>query len=210
MMNPAIVMTTNEYNVAYLVNELVTNGISVPASDIVQDMVLMMSEQSLEEASIIYSYIGLPSNQPEYNQHTAEILMDTFFDMIEGSEPSQADHRASFAVNFLNASPITAEQWRGELKELVLADSFANFKEEIADVLYMSYCILYQRTGIDLKMRGARPSTRKFIKRTVKWKEIFSMWQMDFSKDYLVGGSNYLKPAKVASAYELALADQSR
>lgn len=209
MMNPAIVMTIDEYNVAYMVNEMVNHDGPLEENGLIVDMILTMPQQQLDEVSRIYSEIGLPAFQPEYAQETGEILIDTLFEEIRKYPPiASVVHKTSFAANFLNATDITVAQWRAEVKEMILAESFDGFKEEVSDVLYMSYCLFYQHTGIDLKMRGAQRSVRKFIGRMDQWKDIFDKAGLRFHKWYLSGGSNHHKQEKVNAALERAYREQ--
>lgn len=70
MMNPAIVMTTEEYNVAYMVNEMLNNDVAFEENGLLVDMILTMPEELLNEVCRIYCGIGLPAFQPEYHQET--------------------------------------------------------------------------------------------------------------------------------------------
>lgn len=209
MMNPAIVMTTDEYNVAYMVNEMRNNDGAFEENGLLVDMILTMPEELLDEVCRIYCGIGLPAFQPEYAQETGEILIETMFEQIRNFPPvSRTVHKTSFATNFLNATDITGAQLRDEVKEMIYAESFDGFKEELSDVLYMAYCILYQKTGIDLKMYGAQRSVRKFIVRIDGWKNIFSASGLRFNKRYLSGGSNFCKQSKVVIALNKASKEQ--
>lgn len=202
-------VTIEEMNLAVLVNELVKNDGPIEDNGLIVDMILTLPQHQLDDASRMYCEIGLPVSYPEYHQETGEILIDEIFSYIqEECSPSDLHHRASFAYYYLNATPISGANFRSEVKELFEAETWSEVKEEWSDVLYMGYCLLYQNTGIDLKMRGARPSVQKFVGRMTKWKGIFKACDLRFEKWYLVGGSNCEKMSKIQAAVDMATAAQ--
>ncbi|MGX1195748.1 pyrophosphohydrolase domain-containing protein [Metabacillus sp. SLBN-84] len=103
----------------------------------------------------------------------------------------------------LNADQIQWRSVKGEFAELIQAIQTQNkqeIQEEIADVLYFTYCFLQGKFGINLPMLGAMPTVKKIIGRLDVWKEIFAERGLNFEVRYLVGGSNYHKKSKVNKA----------
>lgn len=99
----------------------------------------------------------------------------------------------------------------GEAKELVDAiknRDKENIKEEIGDVLYAMQMLAHQSTGLDAPfLPPAQKTTRKFHKRRSVWKDILARKGLEFSNDYLEGGSNYRKPEKIRKAIQAAGSD---
>lgn len=110
----------------------------------------------------------------------------------------------------MNSGSIGVKDILSEVVEVIQARSIDNFTEEISDVLYFIYCWLYQETGISLPMVLAGRSITKFEKRIGVWVGIFADNELYFDQKYLVNGSNYERPEKVARAISIARADQVR
>lgn len=108
----------------------------------------------------------------------------------------------------LNSGSIGWEAIKGEIKEVIEAETYAEFKEEVADVLYFTYCAIETKWGINLPMFGAKATVEKVIERIEVWKMIFNNNGLEFKAKYLVNGSNYKKDVKVLKALELARKDQ--
>lgn len=116
---------------------------------------------------------------------------------------------AKWCHDNLNSDRIRFTNVLSEIKEVLQSTSRSELVEELGDVLYFTYCWLYSRFGINLKMKGAMGSVNKFIKRLDIWKEIFRTNGLEFNTKYLVNGSNYEKRYKVLMALYLAINDQS-
>jgi NTP pyrophosphatase (non-canonical NTP hydrolase) len=95
-----------------------------------------------------------------------------------------------------------------ELLEAVMNSDWENFKEEVGDTLYFTYCWMYSKYKINLPMIGAMSSVKKFVARLEVWENIFKENGLEFNKKYLVNGSNYKKIDKVNKALNLARSEQ--
>lgn len=95
----------------------------------------------------------------------------------------------------------------GELKELVveiLHCRWAGIREEFQDCAYAAQMLVSQGTGLDFRLVCCREVIAKFLKRIEEWQTAFSKRGVRFSVDYLAGGSNHAKPAKVVAAFAKA------
>lgn len=110
----------------------------------------------------------------------------------------------------LNSSPLTVKEIKQEIIEVFESKTLTEFKDEVSDVLYMSYCALESKTGINLSMLGASKTVNKIQTRLHTWKQIFIENNLIFNKKYLINGSNFNKSEKVKKALELAKQDQVR
>lgn len=108
----------------------------------------------------------------------------------------------------LNGGNIGWKEVKGEIVEVIEATTLAEVKEEVADVLYFAYCAIEGNFGINLPMIGAQPTIEKVMSRIETWKGIFKEQDLTFDQKYLINGSNYLKPAKVEKALQLARKEQ--
>lgn len=108
----------------------------------------------------------------------------------------------------LNSDVITFSNVMSEIREVIETRSFDEFKDEIGDVLYFTYCWIYSRFRINLPMFGAVGSVKKFTRRLVVWESIFKANGLEFDTKYLVNGSNYNRSRKVTLALNMAKKDQ--
>lgn len=95
----------------------------------------------------------------------------------------------------------------GEIKELVEANSLAEFTDELCDVYTGLILVVYEVLGVDLTIHWM-PTVNKWRVRNLVWKEIFRKEGLEFHPRYLSGGSNWEKPAKVRLALSKAREDQ--
>jgi hypothetical protein len=95
----------------------------------------------------------------------------------------------------------------GELHELAVELVHwrkAGIREEFQDCAYAAQMLVSQATGWDFELICCREVVEKFIARVVRWQVAFEKRGVPFSTDYLKGGSNHAKPAKVVAAFALA------
>lgn len=95
----------------------------------------------------------------------------------------------------------------GELAELAEAlwqcDSSA-IAEESQDAAYACQMYVWQRLGVNAPVVCSGFAIRKFRKRNAVWKALFAEKEIEFHLDYLSGGSNFAKPAKIVAAFAAA------
>ena len=95
----------------------------------------------------------------------------------------------------------------GEVYELAEAlwqrDSSA-IAEEFQDAAYACQMYVWQRLGMNAPVLFAGFAIRKFRERNNAWKAMFEAKGIAFDLRYLVGGSNFAKPAKIIAAFNLA------
>jgi hypothetical protein len=106
-----------------------------------------------------------------------------------------------------NGRPYGFDYLTGEAKELwdeIMARRWAGAREELSDTAYAANMLAHQTTGLNLPMIGGHEALAKFRRRNAIWKRIMEDRGVPFSVDYLTGGSNYHKPAKIQHAFSLA------
>lgn len=84
-----------------------------------------------------------------------------------------------------------------ELLEALWNRDLPNIREEIGDVAYAAQMLTNKYTGLNFPMVGGREATDKFLKRIDVLKPLVESYGVEFSPDFLSGGSNYKKPEKV-------------
>jgi len=114
---------------------------------------------------------------------------------------------SQFCNRYLGKSDYHLRAVISECKELVTADSYKNFVEELNDVFFTSQMWLHRKTGLDWPMVWHGPSVKKMEDRLVVWSEIFTSVGLEFKPDYWTGGSNYKKPEKILAAIKTCLSD---
>ena len=95
----------------------------------------------------------------------------------------------------------------GELMELAEAlwqRDAAGVREEFADAAYATQMWVWQRLGLNAPVFCAGFALAKFRARNRIWRALFEDEGIVFTVDYLVGGSNFAKPAKIAAAFAVA------
>jgi hypothetical protein len=106
--------------------------------------------------------------------------------------------------------PVTAAQVGGELVELFVEVrdwNWEGIREEFSDVMCFLHVYVWQLLGEPARSWpafGAGPSIAKFTARMNRWSEIFEAEGLVFHPRFLVEGSNYAKPEKVAAALAAA------
>lgn len=96
---------------------------------------------------------------------------------------------------------------RGEIDEFLEAYGAADHpgvEEELQDVLYGTQMLAYQATKKDRPIYGADDKIKEFYRRNAYLKQLFQNKGLEFSPNYLVGGSNVKKPEKIQAAFNLA------
>ncbi len=96
---------------------------------------------------------------------------------------------------------------RREIAEIFEEIGKGDFKAawvEVTQCWYYVQLLVHQWTGLDWRPIGVSSVLEDFYGRLDVWREIFSKEGLEFNVDYLVGGSNYNRPAKVAAALALA------
>ena len=91
-----------------------------------------------------------------------------------------------------------------ELAIEILRLDVGGIAEEYQDACYAVQMWLYPLLGLNLPVVHAKGSIRKFRKRIAVWKSIFDEFGVDFHVDYLKGGSNFARPAKVQAVLKEA------
>lgn len=91
-----------------------------------------------------------------------------------------------------------------ELVVEILRLNVRGIAEEYQDACYAVQMWLYPLLGLNLPVVHAKSSIRKFRKRIWVWKCIFDEVGVDFHLDYLKGGSNFARPAKVQAVLKEA------
>ena len=115
-------------------------------------------------------------------------------------------HREIYNSRHIGLPVLTAE-----IIEIFEEISSADFKAawvEVTQCWYYVQLLVHQWTGLDWYPRGVSAVLEDFYGRLDVWKEIFKKEGLEFNVDYLVGGSNYNRPAKVEAALALAKALQ--
>lgn len=97
---------------------------------------------------------------------------------------------------------VTGECW--ELAEALWQRDAAGIREEFADAAYATQMWIWQRLGLNAPVFCSGFALAKFRSRNRVWQTLFEDEGIVFSVDYLVGGSNFAKPAKIAAAFAVA------
>lgn len=71
---------------------------------------------------------------------------------------------------------------------------------EFQQVLFGLEIWLYQATGKDFELWGCMDVVHEFYARRCIWLEIFQLFDLEFKSEYLDGGSNFRRPAKIKAA----------
>ena len=95
-----------------------------------------------------------------------------------------------------------------EIFEEIFRCKFKAAWVEVTQCSFFAQLMLHQLTGFDWRPCGVNAVLKEFYDRIDVWRGIFQREGLDFNVDYLVGGSNYSKPEKVAAAFALARAQQ--
>lgn len=99
------------------------------------------------------------------------------------------------------------EYVRGEMDEFLSAynkGDIPGIEEELQDVFFGTQMLTHQRTQKDFPLYGADDKIKEFYRRKNYLQKLFDERGVDFSTDYLTGGSNVKKPHKIQGAFELA------
>lgn len=91
-----------------------------------------------------------------------------------------------------------------ETFEALAKRDFSEASLEFQQVLWGIQILLYQLFKIDFKIRFCSQVIVQGIKRRKVWKKIFAIFDIEFTNDYLTGGSNFKRFRKVQSALKSA------
>lgn len=91
-----------------------------------------------------------------------------------------------------------------ELLEEIDRGDFSAAWTEVVQCWWYFQLLVHMWTGWDWRPRGVSAVLKDFYGRLEVWKEIFQQEGLEFDVDFLVGGSNYRRPEKVAAALALA------
>lgn len=92
----------------------------------------------------------------------------------------------------------------GELVDEIKDWNVPGMKDELGDVLYNAQMLPYQYLPFNMPVFGADATVDKYMGRRQAWQEMFKREGLEFSTDYLSGGSNFAKPEKIQQAFRLA------
>lgn len=91
-----------------------------------------------------------------------------------------------------------------EFHEALDAKDVKGVEEEKQDVMYAVQMLAYQLTKNNTPLVGADDKIKEFLHRPKVFESMFKEKNLPFNVDYLAGGSNYKKPAKIMAAFQLA------
>jgi len=91
-------------------------------------------------------------------------------------------------------------EWLQALMNLQLQEASLEFQQ----VLFGIEMWLYQATGKDFELWGCADAVHEFYERRHTWLEIFQLFDLEFKSEYLDGGSNFRRPAKIKAALQAA------
>ena len=112
---------------------------------------------------------------------------------------------ATEALQIIGAPYTFANVW-SEVEEVFECRSWSELIDEIGDVLWTGTMWVHFKTGWELPVWD-EAHLLKGLERQKVWRSIFEREGLEFSPRYLVGGSNYRRPAKVKAALALARAE---
>lgn len=95
----------------------------------------------------------------------------------------------------------------GETKEFLdelLHLNPSGIKEEFSDMMYAGNMMTHKLTGLNHPMLGGGYALDKFRRRNAIWKKLLEDEGLPFDVEYLSGGSNYARPAKIKATFALA------
>ena len=99
------------------------------------------------------------------------------------------------------------KHWFSEIEETVEAlikRDFTELKMEFQQVLWGAQVLVYQLIKVDFKICFCDDVILEGIARRKTWKKIFALHNIEFSNDYLTGGSNFRRFRKIQAALEKA------
>lgn len=160
-------LTNADYNVAYLANEIISAGSFGMEDPRVVDMILATPDRDLREVAFIVSQVGV-EDESRLQVEGEACLNATFENYKENVKPSGFTWQSSFACLHLNEVKVDGSMLAAALHCLIGSRNREEMKDAASDLLYTGYCFLYERTGIDLKMRGAGKTLTAMIEHLVE------------------------------------------